>query len=37
MNDKIEVSRLAIEKWRKETREFTALLSDLERRLPVPA
>ena len=37
MNEKIEVSRLAIANWRKETREFTALLSDLERRLPVPA
>ena len=37
MNDKIAVSRRAIDNWRKETREFAALLTDLERRLPVPA
>jgi stearoyl-CoA desaturase (delta-9 desaturase) len=37
MNDKIAVSRRAIDNWRKETREFTALLTDLERRLPIPA
>ena len=37
MNDKIAVSRRAIDNWRKETREFAALLTDLERRLPVAA
>jgi len=36
-NEKVEVSRRAIENWRKETREFAAFLADLERRLPVPA
>jgi len=35
--DKVEVSRQAIERWRKETRELAALLSDLDRRLPVAA
>jgi hypothetical protein len=37
MNEKVAVSRQAIEKWRKETREFAALLADLERRLPATA
>jgi Zn-dependent M32 family carboxypeptidase len=33
----VEISRHRIEVWRRETREFTALLSDLERRLPAAA
>ncbi|MGA0848691.1 MAG: acyl-CoA desaturase, partial [Chthoniobacterales bacterium] len=37
MAEKVEVSRHMIEDWRRETREFAALLTDLERRLPVPA
>jgi len=37
MEEKMEVSRRAIENWRKETREFAALLADLDRRLPVTA
>jgi stearoyl-CoA desaturase (delta-9 desaturase) len=37
MAEKVEVSRHKIEDWRRETREFAALLTDLERRLPVPA
>jgi stearoyl-CoA desaturase (Delta-9 desaturase) len=37
MNEKVEVSRRAIENWRKETREFAAFLADLERRLPATA
>ena len=36
-NEKVEVSRRAIENWRKETREFAAFLADLERRLPATA
>ena len=35
--EQVEISRQAIERWRRETREFTALLSDLDRRLPSPA
>ena len=35
MAEKVEVSRHMIEDWRRETREFAALLTDLERRLPV--
>ena len=35
--DQAEISRKAIERWRKETRELASLLSDLERRLPEPA
>ncbi|MBJ7257922.1 MAG: fatty acid desaturase [Chthoniobacterales bacterium] len=35
--ESVEVSRQAIENWRRETREFAALLSDLDRRLPSPA
>jgi len=35
--EKVEVSRQMIEGWRKETREFSALLADLERRLPATA
>jgi stearoyl-CoA desaturase (delta-9 desaturase) len=35
--EKVEISRHRIEVWRRETREFTALLSDLERRLPAAA
>ena len=35
--EKVEISRHMIEDWRRETREFTALLSDLERRLPAAA
>ena len=37
MAEKVEVSRHRIEDWRRETREFAALLTDLERRLPVAA
>jgi len=37
MADQVEVSRQAIERWRRETREFAALLSDLDRRLPAAA
>jgi Zn-dependent M32 family carboxypeptidase len=37
MAEKVDVSRHMIEDWRRETREFAALLNDLERRLPVPA
>ncbi|MBU3666059.1 MAG: acyl-CoA desaturase [Chthoniobacterales bacterium] len=37
MTEQAEVSRKAIESWRKETREFAALLADLDRRLPDPA
>ncbi len=35
--DQAEISRKAIARWRRETREFVALLSELERRLPEPA
>jgi stearoyl-CoA desaturase (delta-9 desaturase) len=35
--EKVQISRHMIEDWRRETREFTALLSDLERRLPAAA
>ena len=35
--DQAEISRKAIERWRKETRELASLLSDLERRIPEPA
>ena len=35
--EQAEVSRKAIDNWRRETREFVALLTDLERRLPEPA
>jgi stearoyl-CoA desaturase (delta-9 desaturase) len=34
MAGRVEISRQAIQRWRRETREFTALLSDLDRRLP---
>lgn len=37
MAEKVEVSRHMIEDWRRETREFAALLTDLERRLPAAA
>ena len=37
MADQVEISRQAIEHWRRETREFAALLSDLDRRLPAAA
>jgi len=37
MAEKVEVSRHRIEDWRRETREFAALLTDLERRLPAAA
>ncbi len=37
MTDQVEVSRHHIEEWRKETREFAAFLTDLERRLPALA
>jgi stearoyl-CoA desaturase (delta-9 desaturase) len=37
MAEKVEVSRHMIEDCRRETREFAALLSDLERRLPATA
>jgi hypothetical protein len=37
MAEKVEISRHMIEDWRRETREFAALLTDLERRLPMPA
>jgi len=35
--EKVEISRHMIEDWRRETREFAALLTDLERRLPAAA
>lgn len=34
MADRVEVSRQAINRWRRETREFAALLTDLDRRIP---
>ena len=37
MAEKANVSRRVIEDWRRQTREFTALLADLDRRLPQPA
>lgn len=37
LEEKIEVSRRAIEEWRRETRQFAALLSDLDRLIPSPA
>ena len=37
MAEKVEISRHKIEDWRRETREFAALLTDLERRLPAAA
>jgi DNA-binding XRE family transcriptional regulator len=37
MAEKVDVSRHMIEDWRRETREFAALLNDLERRLPAMA
>jgi len=37
MAEKVEVSRHVIENCRRETREFAAFLSDLERRLPATA
>lgn len=37
MAEKVEISRHMINDWRRETREFAALLTDLERRLPLPA
>lgn len=37
MAEKAKVSRRVIEDWRRQTREFTALLADLDRRLPQPA
>ena len=37
MADQVEISRHHIEEWRKETREFAAFLTDLERRLPALA
>jgi stearoyl-CoA desaturase (delta-9 desaturase) len=37
MADKANVSRRVIEDWRRQTREFTALLADLDRRLPQAA
>ena len=37
MAEKVEVSRHVMENCRRETREFAALLSDLERRLPLTA
>lgn len=37
LEEKIEVSRRAIEEWRRETRQFAALLSDLDRLTPSPA
>jgi stearoyl-CoA desaturase (delta-9 desaturase) len=37
VENKIEVSRRAIEEWRRETRQFAALLSDVEHLLPQPA
>ena len=36
-NEKVEVSRRAIENWRKETSELAAFIADLERRLPATA
>lgn len=37
MADRVEISRKAINRWRRDTREFAALLTDLDRRLPSPA
>jgi len=37
MADRVEISRKAINHWRRDTREFAALLTDLDRRLPSPA
>jgi stearoyl-CoA desaturase (Delta-9 desaturase) len=37
MAEQAEVSRQAIDRWRKETREFAALLTDLDRRMPQAA
>jgi stearoyl-CoA desaturase (delta-9 desaturase) len=37
MADQAEISRQAIDRWRKETREFAALLTDLDRRMPQTA
>ncbi len=37
MAERVEISRKAINRWRRETREFAALLTDLDRRLPSPA
>ena len=37
MAEQVEISQKAINRWRKETREFAAWLSDLERALPQPA
>lgn len=37
MAGQAEVSRKAIQSWRKETREFVTMLSDLERKLPQTA
>ena len=37
MAEKAKVSRRVIEDWRRQTREFTALLADLDRRLPQTA
>lgn len=37
MAEQVEISQMLINRWRKETREFAAWLSDLERALPQPA
>lgn len=37
MAEQVEISQKAINRWRKETREFAAWLSHLERALPQPA
>jgi predicted translin family RNA/ssDNA-binding protein len=37
MAEKVDVSRHMIEDCRRETREFAALLTDIERRLPATA
>jgi stearoyl-CoA desaturase (delta-9 desaturase) len=36
MAEKAKVSRRVIEDWRRQTREYTALLADIDRRLPQP-
>ncbi len=37
MSEQAAISRKVIENWRKETRQFVALLADFERRLSLPA
>lgn len=36
MTEQAEISRNAIDRWRKETREFTAWLADIDKALPQP-